>query len=102
MTLFLRCLAAAGLAAMLAFSTVALADGPENLEADARLGSGNPPTIPHRVADDATSESCKACHETGIKGAPITSHPDRMGCMQCHVQGKVKKTVKKSRIKTNK
>lgn len=98
MTLFLRFLSAATLAVLLSFSSPALAEEP-NYAADARLSGGDPPTVPHRIADDATSESCNACHRAGVKGAPMTSHPERMGCTQCHVQGEVKKPGKKGKKK---
>lgn len=98
MTLFLRFLSAASLAAMLSFSSLALAEEPD-YQADAARSGGIPPTVPHRIADDASSESCNVCHRAGIKGAPITSHPERMGCTQCHVQGEVKKTGKKAKKK---
>lgn len=104
MSRFIKLLITAGLAATLAFSSLALAAEPSagtaaepDYAADARLTGGDPPTIPHRIADDATSDSCNTCHKTGIKGAPVTSHPERMGCTQCHVPGEVKKPGKKSK-----
>jgi cytochrome c-type protein NapB len=96
MSLFIKFLTVAGLAATLAFSSLALADEPD-YAADARKTGGDPPTVPHQIADDATSESCNVCHRTGIKDAPVTSHPERMGCTQCHVPGEVKKPGKKAK-----
>lgn len=50
--------------------------------------AGNePPVIPHSVSDAATAVDCLKCHETGKKGAPVTSHPERKNCTQCHVAG---------------
>ena len=96
MSRFIKLLITAGLAATLAFPALALAAEPD-YAADARLTGGEPPTVPHQIADDATSESCNVCHKTGIKGAPATSHPERMGCTQCHVPGEVKKPGKKAK-----
>lgn len=80
----------------------AFADEPESLDADARqAGSGEPPTIPHKIGDDMMGEKCNVCHRDGIKGAPQTSHPERLTCTQCHVQGEVKakKAAKKGKAK---
>lgn len=101
MTPFLRLLTVAGLAAALALPAVALAAEPENYEADARQAGGIPPTIPHKVGDDAEGHFCNSCHKEGIKGAPQTSHPERLGCTQCHVPGEVKakKGAKKAKAK---
>jgi cytochrome c-type protein NapB len=94
-----RFLTVASIATVLALPALGLADEPENYEADARQSGGEPPTVPHRIADDATGESCNNCHRTGLNGAPVTSHPERMGCTQCHVQGEVKKSAKKAKGK---
>jgi cytochrome c-type protein NapB len=90
MKLYPRLLVAAGFIVLLAFPVLSLAEEPENYSADAKLTGGDPPTIPHAVKDDATGESCNACHRKGVKEAPPTSHPERLGCTQCHVQGEVK------------
>ncbi len=66
-----------------------LAEEPESYDNDARLGSGDSPTIPHNVPDGATSASCTVCHKTGMNGAMETSHPERLDCTQCHVPGEV-------------
>lgn len=96
MSRFIKLLITAGLAATLALPSLALAAEPD-YAADAKLTGGEPPTVPHQIADDATSDSCNACHKTGIKDAPVTSHPERMGCTQCHVPGEVKKPGKKTK-----
>jgi len=72
----------------------ALADEqPEpNLAADAKQSPDNPPVIPHAVKPDQDGEACNVCHRTGLKKAPPTSHPERLNCTSCHVQGEVKKT----------
>jgi len=55
------------------------------------MQAGNePPLIPHPVSDAATAVDCLKCHETGKKGAPVVSHPERKNCSQCHVAGNVK------------
>lgn len=51
--------------------------------AGARAYRGAPPTLPHPRQG---RESCPGCH--GDKGgSPIrTPHPDRVNCLQCHVE----------------
>ena len=53
---------------------------------------GSPPFIPHVVeAPDLASVDCLACHARGgwteelKKNTPITPHPEREACRQCHV-----------------
>lgn len=96
MTRSIRFLTVVVLTTLLALPVLSLADEPINLEADAKLTGGDPPTVPHQIADDATGQSCNACHKDGLKGAPMTSHPERLGCTQCHVQGEVKKPAPKA------
>lgn len=44
---------------------------------------GRPPVVPHRLV---LRENCAACHAgEGRAGAPVTSHPERTNCVQCHV-----------------
>lgn len=80
----------------LAFMTTAFADEqPEpDFAADAMKSPGNPPAIPHAVKPDQDGEACNTCHRTGLKNAPPTSHPERLNCTSCHVQGEVKKEKK--------
>jgi len=80
-------------AVALACVTTSFADEqPEpNLSADAQQSPDNPPVIPHAVKPDQDGEDCNACHRTGLKKAPPTSHPERLNCTSCHVQGEVKK-----------
>lgn len=54
-------------------------------EREIRRSEGEPPLIPHRVNDADTARECLRCHETGKKGAPVTSHPERKACTQCHL-----------------
>ena len=64
--------------------------GPD-LAADARKSPSDPPVIPHAVKPNQDGEECNLCHRTGLKDAPPTSHPERLNCTSCHVQGKVEK-----------
>lgn len=89
MQMILRYLAAACLAVMLALPVFAQAIETQNYEADAQQGSGNPPTIPHKVRDDADGNLCDSCHRKGLKGTPRTPHPERLGCTQCHVRSDI-------------
>ena len=45
--------------------------------------TGRPPVVPHRIL---LRENCTACHgAAGQAGAPVTTHPERVNCRQCHV-----------------
>jgi len=81
---------------LLAFIPVAFAEEqPElDLTADARKSADNPPAIPHTVKLNEDGEACNSCHRTGLKKAPPTTHPERLNCTSCHVQGEVKKEKK--------
>jgi len=94
MRLFQHTLLMPVVVACLAFVAPAFADEqPEpDLAADARQSPDNPPQIPHAVKPDQDGEACNTCHRTGLKNAPPTSHPERLNCTQCHVQGEVKKS----------
>lgn len=87
----------------LAFMTTAFADeqpGEEpDLAADAMKSQGNPPQIPHAVKQDQDGEACNTCHREGVKNAPPTSHPERLNCTSCHVQGEIKKAKKAAKGK---
>ena len=72
------------------------AEAEPDLAADAQRSPGSPPAIPHAVKMDQDGEACNACHRDGLKNAPPTSHPERLNCTSCHVQGEVKKTKKAS------
>jgi hypothetical protein len=89
---------------LLAFIPVAFAEEqPElDLAADAKKASGIPPAIPHAVKPEQDGEACNSCHRTGVKKAQPTTHPDRLNCTSCHVQGEVKKgknTTPKGKMK---
>lgn len=44
---------------------------------------GAPPNMPH--APSSCSMNCLTCHSAGVAGAPITPHPERLMCLQCHL-----------------
>jgi nitrate reductase cytochrome c-type subunit len=43
---------------------------------------GFPPLVPHDVEPRA---ACTSCHADADSGAPLTPHPYRTNCLQCHV-----------------
>lgn len=102
MNIYSMSLAAAALAAVLMLPPPALAAEPDNYEADARYAEDVPPLIPHRIAVDANGEACLACHKAGLNGAPLSPHPVRLNCTQCHVQGEIKDAKPMKKGKRNK
>lgn len=57
-----------------------------------RAYEGAPPRIPHPLAaDEFRTDACRTCHERGGYSVrfsayvPLTPHPDRGICLQCHV-----------------
>ncbi len=89
---FIRLLTVICLSAALALPLLAIADeAPVNYAADAAKTGGDPPTIPHMIKEGDTGKKCLFCHEKGLNKAPETSHPERLDCVQCHVQGEIKK-----------
>jgi cytochrome c-type protein NapB len=57
-----------------------------------RAYPGAPPRIPHPLrADEFRTDACRTCHERGGYSArfqayvPLTPHPERGICLQCHV-----------------
>ena len=99
---FLRFLTATAMATTLMVPVFAIAEKQENYEADADMVGNVPAPVPHKILDDPTSSDCLACHEKGLRGAPQTSHPQRMGCTQCHIQGEVKAQKPKTKSKEKK
>jgi cytochrome c-type protein NapB len=85
MKVLIRCLVMAGMTALLMMPVASLAEDEPNLGADAQNAEGAPPTIPHGVKDKADGKYCLVCHEKGVKGAPMTPHPERLTCTECHV-----------------
>jgi nitrate reductase cytochrome c-type subunit len=85
MNVLSRCLVVTGMTAALLMPVAASADEPENLEADAQSAEGTPPTIPHGIKETTNGEYCLTCHRTGVNGAPMTPHPERLTCTGCHV-----------------
>lgn len=92
MKMLFRCLVS--IICLFALALPAAADEKDDdYEKDARFAEDTPPMVPHRI-DDKTSESCLACHREGLNGAPVSPHPVRLDCTQCHGQGEIR--VKKS------
>lgn len=62
---------------------------------DNRAFYGAPPSIPHPVEEGGIgSNTCLKCHQNGgfvekfQAYTPVTPHPDKLNCVQCHVQVK--------------
>ncbi len=49
---------------------------------------GAPPTIPHEAGPEMNE--CLTCHGEKDSGAPLTPHPTRARCRQCHVAANAK------------
>jgi len=95
MKMLFRCLVV--YTCLFALALPALADGKDNDYAkDAEYAEGTPPMVPHPI-DNRTGEACLACHLTGLNAAPLTPHPIRLDCTQCHGQGEIKSKVHDSR-----
>jgi nitrate reductase cytochrome c-type subunit len=71
------------------FSFPVQAEEQGDYESDARYAEGQPPTIPHPFKDTADGAYCLKCHLTGLNGAPLSPHPVRITCTECHVQGEI-------------
>jgi len=41
------------------------------------------PVVSHPVMNKSDA-SCLVCHQSGVKGAPVTSHPKYTDCLSCH------------------
>ena len=91
MKMLFRCLLSLACLFVLTLPSVADDKG-EEYEKDARYAEGTPPMIPHRIEVNGTGEYCLACHREGMNGAPVSPHPIRLDCTQCHGQGEI--TVK--------
>jgi len=85
MKVLIRCLVMAGMTAVLMMPVASLAHEEQNLEADAQKAEGAPPIVPHGVKEKGDGKYCLSCHEKGVKGAPVTPHPERLTCTECHV-----------------
>ncbi|CAH2031863.1 hypothetical protein [Trichlorobacter ammonificans] len=90
-----------GMVASLALLAPAFAnEQPElNLAKDASEAPGTPMAVPHVMKPGEDGEACNACHRSGVGKTPPTSHPERLNCTQCHVQGEVKKPAKAKKKK---
>jgi cytochrome c-type protein NapB len=95
MKMLFRCLVS--LVCLFSLALPALADEKDDdYEKDARYAEGTPPMVPHRI-DNKTSEACLACHREGLNGAPVSPHPIRLDCTECHGQGEIKVKIKDSK-----
>jgi nitrate reductase (cytochrome), electron transfer subunit len=101
MRILLRCCTVASLVTLLALPVVVCAEEEENYDKDAQYAESTPPMIPHRFKDTADGNYCLDCHRTGVSGAPMTPHPERLSCTGCHAQGEIKdvKPLKKGKNK---
>jgi len=90
MRMLLRCCAVASLATLLSLPAAVFAEEEENYDKDASQAESTPPMIPHRIKDTSDGRYCLGCHKEGIKGAPVTPHPERLSCTGCHGQGEIK------------
>lgn len=74
-----------------------------------RAYHGAPPSIPHAVFDERNmgGKACLKCHENGgyVENyqayTPVTPHPEKTNCRQCHVVQKTKEVYKETRFKKN-
>lgn len=62
---------------------------------DNRAFHGAPPTVPHPIDEGGIgAQACLKCHQNGgfvdkFKAyTPVTPHPDKSNCVQCHVRVK--------------
>jgi cytochrome c-type protein NapB len=70
---------------------------------------GAPPSIPHAVSDERNmgSKACLKCHENGgyVENyqayTPVTPHPEKTNCRQCHVVQKTKAVFEATRFEKN-
>ena len=68
-----------------------------------RAYHGAPPRVPHQL-DEIGRTNCLSCHQEGNalkynRRAPVTPHPERVNCRQCHVPIAVTTTFTESNYK---
>jgi cytochrome c-type protein NapB len=75
---------------------------------DNRAFYGAPPSIPHPVFEGSIgANECLKCHENGgfvekfNAYTPVSPHPDKLNCVQCHVQVKTDQLFSPSSFKSN-
>ncbi len=72
-----------------------------------RAYHGAPPSIPHAVSDERNmgGKACLKCHENGgyvekyQAYTPVTPHPEKENCRQCHVVQKTEGLFKATQFK---
>ena len=69
---------------------------------------GAPPSIPHPVFEGSIgADQCLKCHENGgfvekyNAYTPVSPHPDKLNCVQCHVQVKTNELFIPSSFNSN-
>jgi hypothetical protein len=67
-------------------ASLSVAAETSGFDADARFAEGSPPVIPHKIVDNATGESCLACHLKVGSKATLCPHPVRTYCTSCHLR----------------
>ncbi|BDS14763.1 nitrate reductase cytochrome c-type subunit [Aureispira anguillae] len=73
-----------------------------------RAYNGAPPTIPHPVANEMSigGNTCLQCHQKGgfvnkyNAFAPVTPHPEKINCVQCHAAVKTNESFRASNWET--
>lgn len=83
------------LVAVSLFGALAVAQSPkEPKPRPRRLYFGAPPSVPHDMGQDMND--CLLCHGDADSGAPLTPHPTRLRCRQCHVPAEEEKPAFRS------
>jgi nitrate reductase cytochrome c-type subunit len=82
----MKSIALMALCLLLPASVSALADERVPTDKEVREAENMPPLIPHKIA---SATDCLSCHEKGRNGAPVTPHPQRKACTQCHIPGEI-------------
>lgn len=82
---FAKVLAVATVACFMLVPLASMAQEEVPTDKEVSQAESEPPTIPHKVLESDTAKECLVCHKTGKKGAPVTPHPERKACTQCHV-----------------
>jgi|WetSurMetagenome_2_1015567.scaffolds.fasta_scaffold164981_1 hypothetical protein len=49
------------------------------------------PVVSHPIMNKSDT-SCLSCHQSGMNGVPVTSHPKYTDCLRCHKESASTKT----------
>lgn len=74
------------LALILALAGTAFSPPPFEPVKKKNLDVMNPKVIPHSTEG---RKDCLSCHRDGLK-PPIVTHPERVNCVQCHVESQTR------------